>query len=226
MRPLRVTASRKPALLHDYGEYPAWLQRVSYPCSGSPTLAADVVAALKAAGQDAVVDLAQGLDFSTWMPLSLMYSSGKVPIVQISLPAGGSPEDMIEDMMAVGKALAPLRQAGVMLIGTGAIVHNPHRARHDNLEAPAESWARAFDDWVGERLAVDGHRGARRVSSPRAACPPLGAHRRQFLDPLFFVGVDGRRSVVTLRLHAATLARTAARRPSPGDRHSRHLVAS
>ena len=90
MRPLRVTASRKPALLHDYGEYPAWLGRVSYACSGSPTLAADVVAAMKAAGQGAVVDLAQGLDFSTWMPLSLMYSSGKVPIVQISLPAGGS----------------------------------------------------------------------------------------------------------------------------------------
>ena len=90
-------------------EYPAWLGRVSYACSGSPTLAADVVAAMKAAGQGAVVDLAQGLDFSTWMPLSLMYSSGKVPIVQISLPAGGSPEDM----MAVRKALAPLRQAGV-----------------------------------------------------------------------------------------------------------------
>jgi Catalytic LigB subunit of aromatic ring-opening dioxygenase len=59
--------------------------------------------------------MSQGLDHATWMPLSPMYSSGKVPIVQVSLPSGGSPDDM----MAVGKALAPLRQAGVMLVGTG-----------------------------------------------------------------------------------------------------------
>jgi 4,5-DOPA dioxygenase extradiol len=50
-------------------------------------------------------------------------------------------------MVAVGRALAPLRHAGVMLIGTGAVVHTEHRARHDNLDAPAEGWSRAFDDW-------------------------------------------------------------------------------
>ena len=108
MRPLRVTGSRKPTLLHDYGEYPSWLDRITYACSGSPTLASEVVAALEDGGQGGVVDMSQGLDHATWMPLSLMYSSGKVPIVQISLPSGGSPDDM----MAVGKALAPLRQAG------------------------------------------------------------------------------------------------------------------
>jgi 4,5-DOPA dioxygenase extradiol len=205
MRPLRVTGSRKPSLLYNYGEYPSWLERVSYACSGSPTLAAEVVEALKAAGQGGVVDAAQGLDYATWMPLSLMYASGKVPIVQISLPSGGSPEEML----AVGKALAPLRHAGVMLIGTGAIVHNPHRARHDNVEAPAESWARAFDDWVGERLqAMDiASLTEYRRRGPHAH---LSAPTAEFLDPLFFVlgaSMEGDQ-VVTLfeGFHAAALS--------------------
>jgi 4,5-DOPA dioxygenase extradiol len=205
MRPLRVTGSRKPTLLHDYGEFPSWLERVSYSCSGAPSLAADVVALLTANGQSAVVDLAQGLDFAAWMPLSLMYPSGKVPIVQLSLPVGGTPEEMI----AVGKALAPLRQSGIVLVGTGAIVCNPHRARHDNTDAPAESWARAFDDWVDERLqAMD----VAALTEYRRQAPHahLSAPTAEFLDPLFFVlgsSLAGDR-VVTLfeGFHAAALS--------------------
>ncbi len=205
MRPLRVTGSRKPTLLHDYGEYPSWLNRVSYACTGSPTLATDVVNALKEAGQPGVVDMSQGLDYSTWMPLSLMYSSGKVPIVQLSLPSGGSPEDM----MTVGRALAPLRQDGVMLVGSGAVVNNPHRARHDSLDAPAEGWARAFDDWVGERLQTMDI-AALAEYRRRGPHAHLSAPTAEFLDPLFFVlgaSMEGDQ-VVTLfeGFHAAALS--------------------
>jgi len=181
IRPLRVTGSTRPPLLHDYGDYPSWLDRVSYRCAGAPALAADVAALLGSLGQPAVVDTAQGLDFATWMPLSLMYSSGKVPIVQVSLPAGGSPADM----MAVGKALAPLRQAGVMLVGTGSTVCNPHRVTGSDA-ASVESWALAFDEWVSERLAtldVDALAEYRR----RAPHAHLSAPTADFLDPLFFV---------------------------------------
>lgn len=109
---------------------------VSYACTGSPTLATEVVNALKEAGQPGVVDMSQGLDYSTWMPLSLMYSS--------------------------------------------------HRARHDSLDAPAEGWARAFDDWVGERLqTLDIAALAEyRRRGPHAH---LSAPTAEFLDPLFFV---------------------------------------
>jgi len=181
IRPLRVTGSTRPALLHDYGDYPSWLDRVSYRCAGAPALAADVAALLGTVGQPAVVDMAQGLDFATWMPLSLMYSSGKVPIVQVSLPAGGSPSDM----MAVGRALAPLRQAGIMLVGTGSTVCNPHRVTSSN-GAAVESWALAFDEWVGDRLAaldLDALAEYRR----RAPHAHLSAPTADFLDPLFFV---------------------------------------
>ena len=144
MRPVRVTGSRKPTLLHDYGEYPAWLNRISYACTGSPTLATDVVNALKEAGQPGVVDMSQGLDYSTWMPLSLMYSSGKVPIVEISLPAGGSPGRHDGGWPCAGT----LRQACIMLVGSGAVVNNPYRARHDSLAGRREDDRRLPDDLV------------------------------------------------------------------------------
>jgi 4,5-DOPA dioxygenase extradiol len=182
VRPLRVTGSQWPQKLHDYGDYPKWLESVKYPCPGAPLLAATVVDLLGHAGMPAVVDSGQGLDYASWMPLSLLYASAKVPIVEVSLPAGGAPEDM----MAVGRALAPLRAAGYMLVGTGAVVCNPHRARHDNQAAPPEGWARAFDEWVNDRLQaldIDGLLSYRR-HGPHAH---ISAPTPEYLDPLFFV---------------------------------------
>lgn len=182
VRPLRVTGSTQPRLLHDYGDYPAWLQTIKYPCPGAPRLAGMVVDLLRDAGTPAVLDLGQGLDYASWMPVSLLYASAKVPVVEVSLPAGGSPGDM----MAVGRALAPLRASGYMLVGTGAIVCNPHRARYDHRDAPPEGWARAFDDWVSERLQaldIDGLLEYRR-NGPHAH---MSAPTPEYLDPLFFV---------------------------------------
>jgi 4,5-DOPA dioxygenase extradiol len=181
VRPLRVTGSGKPELLRDYVDRAGWLDLVNYSCHGAPALAAQVVSLLNAAGQPAVVDLAQGLDCGTWMPLSLMYASGKVPIVQISLPSGAVPDDML----AIGRALAPLRHAGIMLVGTGATVCNPYQVQLDD-EAPAESWARAFDEWVSERLQafdVDALTSYRRKGPHAHLCAPTS----DYLDPLFFV---------------------------------------
>ena len=109
VRPLRVTGSQKPRQLHDYGDYPSWLNSMSYPCPGAPALANRVASLLQGAGTPAVVDMGQGLDFASWMPLSLLYASAKVPIVEVSLPAGGTPEDM----MAVGRALSPAARRGI-----------------------------------------------------------------------------------------------------------------
>ncbi len=182
VRPRRVTGSQSPQKLHDYGDYPKWLESLRYPCPGAPVLAATVVDLLAHAGMPAVVDAGQGLDYASWMPLSLLYASAKVPIVEVSLPAGGSPEDM----MAVGRALAPLRAAGYMLVGTGAVVWYPHRARHDQRDAPPEGWARAFDEWVNDRLQaldIDGLSSYRR-NGPHAH---ISAPTPEYLDPLYFV---------------------------------------
>jgi 4,5-DOPA dioxygenase extradiol len=205
VRPLRVTGSIRPPLLHDYGDYPAWLERVSYRCAGAPALASDVAALLNSTGQPAVLDPKQGLDFATWMPMSLMYSSGKVPVVQVSLPAGGSPTEM----MAVGKALAPLRQAGIMLVGTGATVCNPHRVSPSPADAGVETWALAFDEWVSERLAALDLESLIEYRR-RAPHAHLSAPTADFLDPLFFVlgaSLTGDRVVTIFEgFHAGSLS--------------------
>jgi 4,5-DOPA dioxygenase extradiol len=182
VRPLRVTGGKKPPLLYDYGEFPSWLEHVSYPCSGAPALAAEVVGLLGGAGVPAMMDMEQGFEHGAWMPLSLLYASGKVPIVGVSLPAGGAPEEM----MAVGKALAPLRSAGIMLVGSGAVVCNPHRADYENPDAPTDGWARGFDDWVADRLQsldIAALVEYRRQGPHAHVSAPTAEH----LDPLFFV---------------------------------------
>jgi 4,5-DOPA dioxygenase extradiol len=150
VRPLRVTGSLRPVQLHDYGDYPRWLQTTKYPCPGQPAPASELVRLLADAGTPALVDNGQGLDYATRMPLSVLYASAKVPVVAVSLPAGGTPEEM----MSLGRVLAPQRSQRYLLVGTGATVCNPHRARHDAEDAPAEGWARAFDEWVNERLST------------------------------------------------------------------------
>jgi 4,5-DOPA dioxygenase extradiol len=182
MRPLRVTASRHPGHLHDYGDFPRWLEKVSYPCPGSPVLAADAVAALGSVGIPAILDMQQGFDHTAWMPVSLLYPNHRVPLAQVSLPAAGTPEDML----AIGAALACLRRKGYLLLGVGGTVFNPHRARYDRIDAPAEPWAISFDGWVRDRLeALDTASlvNYRRLG-PQAH---LAAPTSDSLDPLFAV---------------------------------------
>lgn len=205
VRPLRLTGNPEPPLLPDPDHYPAWASRQPAPCAGEPGLAARAAELLTAAGVPAVVDTVRGLDAASWMPLSLVYARGDVPMVELSLPAGGTPRDML----AVGTALAPLRSQGVLLVGSGAVVCNPHRARPDRPGALPESWARAFDAWVGDRLEaldVDALAEYRRLGPHAHVSAPTQA----FLDPLFFVlgaRMQGDR-VVTLfeGFHAGSLS--------------------
>jgi 4,5-DOPA dioxygenase extradiol len=177
-----VTASRHPGHLHDYGDFPRWIEKVSYPCTGAPALAADAVAALGSAGIPAILDMEHGFDHTAWMPLSLLYPNHRIPLAQLSLPAAGTPEDM----MAIGAGLANLRRKGYLLLGVGGTVFNPHRARFDRVDAPAEPWALSFDDWVRDRLdALDttSLMNYRRLG-PHAH---LAAPTSDSLDPLFAV---------------------------------------
>src|SRR5690606_6034375 len=100
VRPLRVTGHPEPPLLPHPDDARAWASRPPAPCTGEPGLAARAADLLDHAGLPAVVDESRGLDAASWMPLSLVYGRGEVPIVELSLPAGGTPEDML----AVGAA--------------------------------------------------------------------------------------------------------------------------
>lgn len=147
-RELLVASSPAPETWHDFGGFPAALFAVQYPAPGDPALAAQVADRLSAAGLPARLDPQRPFDHGAWVPLSLMYPAADIPVVQVSLPSQGGPALQ----HAVGQALAGLRGDGILLIGSGSITHN---LRELDWHAGPESitpWARAFRDWMVERL--------------------------------------------------------------------------
>ena len=179
--PVRVTGAERPALLHDFSGFPPELYDLRYPSPGDPALAADIVRRLEAGGVKASLDPRRGIDHGAWVPLLHAFPDAKLPVLQVSLPVPRTPERVAQ----AGKALAPLRKEGVLLIGSGGLVHNLRRVRFENKQAPIDAWAGEFDRWVGQRLgsldaaALEDYRRA-----PHAAeSVPTTEH----FDPAFFV---------------------------------------
>lgn len=181
MRPVHVTSSVKPGITHDFAGFPAWTDATTYNCPGDPALARTLVARLAAAGIPTVEDPSYGLDSGAWIPLVLMFPTAKIPVVQVSLPKPATPEDI----RAMGAALAPLRQEGVLFIASGGVVHNATRVRFDLHDPPVEPWARAFDTWVGDCLDSQQYEAllGYRAKGPQAH---LAAPSSEHLEPLFF----------------------------------------
>jgi len=145
-RGIAVTASARPETIHDFGGFPQALFDVRYPAPGDPALAARVAELMK---PDTVsLDPSRGLDHGSWGVLIAMYPNADVPVVQLSMPYGepGSVHDTL------GQRLAPLRDEGVLIVGSGNIVHNLRLwgSRDPRL---MESWVR-FNDKVKDRVVA------------------------------------------------------------------------
>lgn len=180
--PVRVGSSARPPLIYDFGGFPGELYGLNYPAPGNPGTAREIVRLLTAAGIRAVEDPDRGLDHGAWVPLLHAYPDANVPVVEVTLPVPRKPAELL----AMGKALAPLRDGGVLLVGSGGIVHNLRRVRFGDKAAPIESWARSFDTWIRERLEegdVDAIADYRRQGPEAAAAVPTTEH----FDPLFVV---------------------------------------
>ncbi len=141
---LAVQAHPKPPMLYDYGGFPDFTYRISYPAPGSPELAAQVVRRCRAAGLDVRCDPDRGFDHGTFVPLAVAFPDAKVPVVQVSIRADFDPEAHL----ALGRALAPFRDEGVLIVGSGVFAfHNLPMMGPSGL-APS----RAFDSWVRETV--------------------------------------------------------------------------
>jgi 4,5-DOPA dioxygenase extradiol len=147
-RGLRVGASARPETVHDFGGFPAPLYALQYPAAGAPDVAHDVVAQLARAGLLAHPVDEQGLDHGAWVPLLHMLPGAPLPVLQLSLPI----EMRAADALVLGRALAPLREQGVLIVGSGSLTHNLYEFRQSETEAP-EDYVREFVLWA-RRAAI------------------------------------------------------------------------
>src|SRR4029077_17210057 len=149
-RPISVGATRPVPLLYDFYGFPAKDYSTPYPAPPAPELAVRVRQLLHG---EAIADAPdRGLDHGAYVPLVCMYPAADVPVLQVSLPTLDPTE-----LFALGRALAPLRQEGVLIVGRGFLPHNL-REMDFHPDAPTPSWASEFDAWTAaaiERRDVD-----------------------------------------------------------------------
>lgn len=140
-----VSAAPKPPTIHDFAGFPRALYEMRYAAPGAPTLAGRVAGLLHKAGISCVVDPLRGLDHGAWVPLKLMYPEGDVPAFQLSIQ---TPLGAVHHV-ALGKALAPLRDEGVLILGSGSATHNLRDFRGaSGLADPPRPYVKPFDDWL------------------------------------------------------------------------------
>ncbi|MDD5772664.1 MAG: 4,5-DOPA dioxygenase extradiol [bacterium] len=141
-----VTANLKPRTIHDFGGFPRELYQVEYPAPGSPKLARRVKDLINPVSVS--LDESWGLDHGTWAVLTHVFPGGDIPVVQLSIDERQPPSFHYE----MGKRLAPLREEGVLVIGSGNIVHNLHAYAWGSREVEPFDWAMRFEKQVRELL--------------------------------------------------------------------------
>ncbi len=141
-------AAPHPATIHDFSRFDDRLFQMHYPAPGDPALAERASDLLCAAGIASAVDPRRGLDHGVWVPLMLMYPGADIPVVPFSVQSHLGPAHHLQ----VGRALAPLREEGVLVIGSGSYTHDLSRFRGRALEAATPDDVAAFAGWFDAAL--------------------------------------------------------------------------
>jgi 4,5-DOPA dioxygenase extradiol len=144
-----LNAVETNATIHDFGGFPAPLYAMQYPAPGSPALAEKAAALLREAGLPVRMDTRRGLDHGAWVPLMLAYPAADIPVVQLSVQPRQGPAHHL----ALGRALRPLREQGVLIIGSGSFTHNLHEYFRAPANASEPEWVTQFADWFDHALA-------------------------------------------------------------------------
>lgn len=187
-----VSTVAAPETIYDFGGFPDELYRLHYPAPGAPDLARQVAVLLADAGLACDTDNDRGLDHGAWIPLLLGYPGADIPVTQLSIQHHLGPGHQL----AVGRALAPLRQDGVLILGSGAITHNlgdvqQRRASGLPVDGPSPDWATEFESWISDKVETGAMADLAdyRAQAPHAAM----AHPRDehFLPLLTAAGAGG-----------------------------------
>lgn len=184
--------------IHDFFGFPKALYDIAYPAPGSAALAKRVRALLAAGGLAADIDRHRGLDHGAWVPLSLAFPHADIPVVQLSVQTALGPEHHLR----LGRLLAPLREEGVLILGSGSFTHDlsSFRGYAHALHAPEPEWVTGFADWMDDALAESRSHDLldyRRLAPQAVRNHPTEEH----LLPMFVaMGAGGKAQ----RLHAST----------------------
>ena len=172
-----VMASARPTMLYDYGGFPEHTYHVIYGAPGAPELALRIHDLIKAAGLPTQLDHDRGFDHGTFSPLAVMYSDADVPVLQVALKEGLDPAIHL----ALGRALAPLRDEGVLIIGSGLSYHNLRA-----MGAAGAEPSKAFDVWLQKILisAPPAERRAQLLAWEQAPAARMSHPREEHLLPL------------------------------------------
>ena len=146
--PVALSATRPVPLVYDFYGFPDRYYRMTYPAPGAPALAARVKA-LMPPHEPVLERETRGLDHGAWVPLKAMYPGAEIPVLQMSMP-DLDPRHLFE----VGRSLAPLREEGVLIVGSGFLTHGlPYIHDYFLGKRGAPQWSIDFDQWAAEALS-------------------------------------------------------------------------
>jgi len=173
--PIRVNAAARPEPIYDFGGFPRQLYTMRYDAPGEPELAKEIAALI-----GGTLETARGWDHGLWVPMHVMLRDNPIPAVEISLPSGVPPRELL----ALGRALAPLRDRGVIVAGSGGIVHNLRALDLRDKESEPASWAAEFDAWAWEKIEA---RDFETLAEYRTKAPhaKLAVPTPEHFDPVF-----------------------------------------
>lgn len=192
--PLALGATAPVPLVYDFRGFPEHYYQVRYDAPGAPELAENVRKLLRGAGRPVQDIPERGLDHGAYVPLVEMFPAADIPVLQISMPTLDP-----RQLMDIGRKLAPLRDEGVLIVGSGFFTHNLAALRHTGGGVPG--WSAEFDAWGREALAardIDALLDFERKSPAGRLAHP----RTEHFAPLFVTlgasgdGAEGRRDVI------------------------------
>jgi 4,5-DOPA dioxygenase extradiol len=184
--------------IHDFSGFPSELYQMRYAATGCPEAAREVGQAIAAAGLPVDFDPNRGLDHGAWVPLHLMFPEADVPVIPLSIQPHGGPAHALR----VGRALAPLRERGILVLASGNLTHNLRdyfASAQTGGHTPA--YVREFADWMWDRLEardLDALLDYRRAMPAAARAHPTEEH----LLPLYVALGAGGDEFAAERIHA------------------------
>lgn len=194
-----VQSGEKPPMLYDYYGFAPETYEVQWPAPGAPEIAGEIQSLLQNAGFQTGLDPARGFDHGVFVPLKLAYPKAEVPSLQLSLKKGLDPKIHFQ----MGRALAPLREQGVLIVGSGMSYHNMQAFMQNMRRGPYEAVviddSKAFDEWLGESVLHESSQRETRLVEWEKAPKARAAHpREEHLLPLHVVAGAAGNDTATL----------------------------